>query len=422
MTVVLHIGTYDVAGGAARAAWRLHRGLEGIGVESWIVAGVHESNEPRATSLVEQTQERMSGPRAAAERLAPKLGRFVGDVRLPLASARRFADTDLFRRADVINLHNLHGNFFDYRVLSRWAQEKAIVWTLHDMWAMTGHVPYSYDCERWRTGCGSCPLREGDARALVDIPQPWMDTTARAWRAKRDTYSRTPMTVVAPSRWLAGLARESILMSHPQSEVHNVGYGLDTGVYRPLDRAEARSILQIPPSAKVVLFSAASIAQPRKGLAPLVAALDSISGRHGELLGLSIGRARGAGDTSFPMRSLGDTQDEHLQSVAYSAADVVAVPSLADNQPLVMLEAMACGVPVVGSDVGGIPEVVRDEETGVIVPPGDVEALAQALDRLLSDADLRAAMGARARETIEREHTLEGAARSYVELYEGALA
>lgn len=415
---VLHVGTLDDVGGAARAARRLHDGLLATGWDSHIAAGILTRSDPRMLSLTDLARKAMLGPLARLESHAPRTQRFIGDVRLPLQSSRALARTSLFRRASVVNLHNLHGNFFDFRALPAWAEVKPLVWTLHDMWAFTGHVAYSYDCERWRSGCGDCPLRKEPHRPLDDIPQPRFDTTARAWKAKQTTYSRTPLTLIAPSAWLADLARESILVTHPDTTVRQIPYGLDTAVFRPVARDAARQMLGIDPTRKVILFGSTHVSQARKGFDHLARAIESLRDTHPDIEPLVLGPGADIAQRLPGLRALGSISYERLQATVYSAADVVAVPSLADNQPLIALEALACGVPVVGFRAGGIPELVRDGKTGFCADPGDAAGLAAGLDRILADDNLRARLGASAREQAVREHPLELQAQRYGELYD----
>lgn len=386
-----------------------------------MVVGRRLGDLPSATTIFEETVTRLPGFIARMEAQAPKTQPYIGDRRLPLRSSNRFALSPPFGEATVINLHLLHGNFFDYRALLHWARVKPLVWTLHDMWPLTGHCAYSFACERWRTGCHDCPLYTAKLRHLDEVPQPKRDRTASSWRAKRTTYAGTPITAVAPSRWLNRLARESILVAHPMSSVHHIPYGLDTEIYRPLDRQEARSVLQIPADRKVVLFTASPLEHARKGLGDLEAAFSLIEDRVEGLYLLTLG-AGGRRALEREGRAIAPSFDERLQALVYSAADVVAVPSLADNQPLVALEAMACGKPVLAYASGGIPEVVSHMETGYCAPPGEPEALATGLEVIFGDDDLAGRMGTAARARAVSEHSLKAQAARYLSLYEETAA
>jgi glycosyltransferase involved in cell wall biosynthesis len=172
----------------------------------------------------------------------------------------------------------------------------------------------------------------------------------------------------------------------------------------------------------VLLFGADSLARSRKGVAHLLEALARLLERQPDVWLLTLGAAGDVEWATDRVRAVGPCDDEALQSVVYSAADVTVVPSVADNQPLMAVESLACGVPVAGFEVGGVPEVVRHEETGLTVPAGDAPALADALARLLGDDDARARMADAARRLALSEHSLEVQAERYVRVYERACA
>lgn len=414
---MVHISTTDGTGGAARAMRRVHDGLTAEGWESCIAAGTAPIGGVRVTTLAAATRPHTPGPLNSLEPFAPYVRGAFGERRMPIPSSRRFMRTDLFRRAAVINLHNLHGGYFDYTALASWAQAKPIVATLHDMWAFTGHCAYSFGCDRWVDGCHHCPMWR-DRKQLDEIPRTPRDNSRREWRRKRRTYDRMPITVVAPTRWLADMAERSIL--GPES-VHHIPYPLDVASYRAMDRSAARELLGLPADGAVALFGAAQLHNERKGMRLLVEAVERARAElpHLELLAMGptgglLGALRGA-------HSVGEVTAPRLQRAVYSAADLLVLPSLADNQPLSMLEAMACERPVVAFDTGGIPETVRHLENGWIAPPGDSEALAAGLVALLSEQELRARLGAAAREHVERTHDLRQQARQYGEVYEHAM-
>jgi glycosyltransferase involved in cell wall biosynthesis len=415
---VLHIST-TVEGGAGRAMRRLHDGLRRSGWDSRIATGL-PSGRGEGTTLLHETGDAIPYPLKAAERLAPRVQNLTGAIRLPFRSTRKFPATELFRSSSIIHLHNLHGGFFDYRRLPAWGEAKPLVWTLHDMWAFTGHCAYSFGCERWRAGCHDCPLFEDELRPLDEIPQPLIDTTRWAWRTKRKTYRQVPLTVAAPSRWLADLAEDSILCSSPASSVHHIPYGLDTDVYHPVDRAMARSMLDIPLDAFVVLAAAASLANERKGMRYLHESL--VRHRQPENLCLVTFGGGPSPSVDGSGRALGECSSEHLQAVIYSAADVFVAPSLADNQPLTILESLSCGVPVVAFAVGGIPEIVRHLETGYLAASRDVDDLAEGIALLSRDGELRARLGECGRSLAVERHGLALQAKRYATLYERALA
>jgi glycosyltransferase involved in cell wall biosynthesis len=224
---------------------------------------------------------------------------------------------------------------------------------------------------------------------------------------------------VAPSRWLAAEAQRSSLLHKFPATV--IPLALDTEVFCPRDRRAAREALGISPNALVVLFVASLISQSLKGFALLAQALNGLSDLTNLLL-VSVGREAPSAEFQIPHLPLGYLGNERLRSLVYSAADVFVIPSLYDNLPQTVLEATACGIPVVGTAVGGIPDMIRPGVTGWVVPPQDVGALRAAIRALLQDPATRAEMAANCRRIAVEEYALEVQARRYIELYEAILA
>lgn len=411
---VLLLNHVDVgAGGAAVAGMRLHRSLLDAGVDSTLLVG-HKAG-------TEATVVELDHPRAA-RRVLRKLGYEVGLNELEGLGAHRLPRSELVRQADVVHAHAVHGSWFSYPALARLSRGTPTVLTLHDMWPFTGHCSFSFECDRWRTGCGSCPHPEV-------FPAIKRDATAVEWRVKDAVWARSRLVVVSPSRWLADLARESTL---GRFEVQVIPHGIDTAEFAPRDRQECRAALGVPEDRTALLFTAASLltrrsggdAADRKGVDLLLAALlrvpPPLRGRCTLLLMGSQGQAmagtlRSAG---YDVVEVGYVASDPLKSFVYSAADLFVFPTRADNAPLVVLESLACGTPVATFDVGGLSEMVRAGETGTVAPPEDVHALAADLMAMIEHPERLAAMRTRCRFDVEADHRAEAAAARHVELYE----
>lgn len=415
---ILHINTTDNIGGAGRAMYRLHQGLKHQGQASYILAKSRTTGEPDVQAIAEAVGNRHS--------LLGRLIDFVG-VRADAwfgipdfhRSTRHILETKCFQQAQVVHFHNLHGGYFNYHLLPTFAAHKPVVWTLHDMWALTGHCAYSYDCERWKTGCFDCPLLREPGRQMVSPGPTRIDRTRRIWRNKQQLYRKTRLHVVTPSYWLYKLAGESILAK--ADSIQCIPNGVDLAVFRPVDRTMARCALDIDLNAKVILFVAAHVTDRRKGFSYLLNALHTLQDTESIVL-LTTGTMGMAGTQlgRFRCRNLGQLSDERLLSLAYNAADLLVFPTLADNQPLVLIESLACGTPIVSFDVGGVPEMVRHGETGYLACYKDAHDLAQGVLTLLEDDNLRARMRQQCREIAEKEYGLALQAQRYIALYERA--
>jgi glycosyltransferase involved in cell wall biosynthesis len=414
---ILHVNTNDIAGGAARAAFRLHTGLKRIGTKSEMFVQNKSSDDSTVTcfngtsSVIEKVYRRFR--REYIQRCfsvyrnsRPSGLELFSDDRAPFGKSL----VDQIPKADIFNLHWLSG-FLD---LNEFFERVTIpvVWTLHDMYAFTGGCHYNVHCDRYTAQCGACPQ-------LGSIHES--DLSRRIWQRKKKAYGKVGfrrLHLVAPSRWMAKeIGRSTLLRDLPITIIPN---GLDADVFVPKDRQGLRTALNIRQDARVVLFISDSVAKQRKGFNLLAEALLGIEAVDNLLL-VSIGSGKPVIPSNINNLHLGSIQSEFLMSVALNTADVFVIPSLQDNLPNTVLEAMACGIPVVGFDTGGIPDMVRHGETGLLAPVGDVRALREAISRCLRDRDKCEVMGVNGRKVVEREYTLEVQAKRYIALYEQIL-
>jgi glycosyltransferase involved in cell wall biosynthesis len=310
---------------------------------------------------------------------------------------------------DVLNLHWIAG-FIDYRMFFQdFPSGLPLVWTLHDMNPFTGGCHYDEACGRFRERCGECPqLGSSDPN----------DYSSRVWLRKREAFSSRgaqDLHVVTPSRWLADEASRSGLFS--EEEITIIPNGLDVEAFQPRDRQAARVKYGIPSDAKMVLFVADSAAEKRKGLKTLLEGLRRLENSE-NTLSVAIGGDLTEKDTAGRFKTIKFIGDETALSHLYSAADVFVVPSLQDNLPNTAIEALACGVPAIGSNVGGIAEIVRDGKTGLLVPPGDSRALGQAIITLLRDPELRILMAKESRRVALEEYDVRLQVERYTNLYQ----
>jgi glycosyltransferase involved in cell wall biosynthesis len=394
---VLHISESDAAGGAARTAYKVHRGLEEAGHVSRMLVGRKVTQDPHIRPIKRNDVWR------AADRVAGTATNAIGLQYTYLPSSFAVIRDPWFRDADLVQLHNLHGSYFGFTALPRLTRRRPTVWLLQDQWAMTGHVAYSLDCERWKHGCGSCPY-------LDEYPRLRRDTTALLWRMKRRVYARSTLTLIVPSRWMLELVEASPLLSGFPAQ--RIPHGVDTKVFRPMPKEEARARFDLPPARNIVLFAASHLNERRKGLDLLERALALMD--EPPLLVLA-----GEGDAppSVESRSLGSIGDDELLAQAYAAADAVAVPTIADALTQTAIESIACGTPCVAFDRGGVTDVVTHMQTGYQARFGDVADLARGLQTVL-DGD---GFGPRCRETAEAEFSIELQVRRYLAVYEELL-
>ena len=433
---VLQVNQSASRGGAAGVCLTLHNALQAGGHDAAIFVGRKTGDIPGVTLIDHDVYRSRWGRSCMA--VARRLERYVDQVRgaqriscnwLPrLASPRRIADwwtgheefdfpgtRHLLEHApfipDVLHLHNLHGAYFDLRELPCLSHTIPTIITMHDAWLLAGHCSHSFDCERWTTGCGSCPR--------LDIPPALpRDGSAFNWQRKHAIFEKSRFSLVCPSQWLADKVRRSMLMQGA-NRLDVIPNGVDTSKFRPGDKAEARELLGWPQEAFIVIFAADGVRQSIwKDFSTMREAVRLASER-------DAGRPVhffAIGDTA-PAEQIGSAKIEFLpyrDSLAecYQAADVYLHAAKADTFPGTIIESLACATPVVATAVGGISEQVIEGKTGFLVPAGDAAALAARLESMAQSPEMVLTMGAAGRLDVVLRFSLERMMSRYMRLYQ----
>jgi glycosyltransferase involved in cell wall biosynthesis len=405
--------SHNLDGGAGGAAYLLHRSLLDAGIDShMLVQFDSRGTEGIHAAPTNRLSWRLAFRRGPIDRLPVRLYR---DRVRPNSIWPLWLPSGLLPRRveefapDVINLHWILDGLLSIEQVARLG--RPLVWTMHDMWPFTGGCDYSLGCERHTGRCGACPVLGSDAER---------DLSRGVWRRKERAWSGLEITAVAPSRWLADQARRSSLFRDHRVEV--IPTGIDTAVFKPMERSAARRLLNLPPDITLVMFGAHDDT-PRKGMEHLVEGLRHLAheGSGPGLAALVVGPpSLSAGlDVGVPVHALGRIGDPYAMAAVYSAADVVVIPSVWENLPLVGLEALACGTPVVAFRADtGIVDIVDHAETGYLARAFDAEDLARGIEWVTADSERHARLSRTARAKAEREYTLEATARRYTEVFE----
>lgn len=322
-------------------------------------------------------------------------------------------------QAQLIHLHWIGRAGLSIEEVGRLPQP--LVWTLHDQWAFLGaeHYVRLPPAEDRRFVEGYLPTNRPDHEQGPDLNRLTWERKLRAWRR--------PIHVVCPSRWLAAEARASALMrSWP---IHVIPYPIDCNLWSPSDRAQARHQLGLPQGVPLILFTAlAGTEDPRKGADLLLAALECLSSQIEERSTaphvVIVGADRGDSDLSIPLpvHFRGAIADNNLLRLHYAASDVLVIPSRQDNLPNTGLEAQACGLPVVGFRIGGLPDIVEDRVSGALADPFDPASLASCIQWVLADSTRSAFLAHEARQRALREWHPRHIAARYADLYRDVLA
>jgi glycosyltransferase involved in cell wall biosynthesis len=402
---VLQIGSSDISGGAAIAGYRLHQGLRKAGIDSKILAGLKQTNDPH----VDQINKRRYINKAFS-----RLSASAGLHYLTIPDTWNIKKHSFYQDADILNLHNLHGEYFNYLALKQLTVKIPAVYTLHDMWSFTGHCAYSFECDRWQFGCGKCPN-------LSTYPAVKVDNTHWEWLLKKWIYQHSNLTIITPSQWLKKQAEQSILKD---KKIHCIPNGIPTDIFQPLDPKLCRTVLNLPRNKHIIAFAAQNLSDPRKGSDLFQQALQKIPvslKKDLQLLILGNQSERFLENIDIPTTSLGYVEGDRLKAIFYSAADLFVCPTRADNLPLVLQESMACGTPMISFNIGGVPDLVRPGITGYLTQSEDAQDLCNGIIQLLEDHNLRETMSHNCRAIACQEYSLELQVKRYINLYQTIL-
>jgi len=414
---IVSLSTFDTQGGAARATYRLHQGLNEISVDSWILSKLKYSQDPKViganpTSGIEQVKigSRLTLDQLPLKRYKKRGKQLFSPNWLPYKIIPQVNQLN----PDIINLHWLGSGYIQIETLAKFNQP--LVWTLHDMWSFTGGCHYNQECTRFTMSCGACP-QLGSSKEK--------DLSRQIWQRKYKAWQDLNLTIVTPSRWLADTAKASKLFNNQKIEV--IPYGLDINTFRPIDRTTARKLLKLPTDKQLVLFlSLSATSDRRKGFHLLQPALQQLSQTAWqselELMVVGASEPENPPELGFKAHYLGILNDDLTLALAYSAADVFVAPSIQDNLPNTVLEAIACGTPCVSFDIGGMPDMIEHQQNGYLSQPYKIDDLAEGISWTLIDRARTQKLSARARKKAEQEFALLIQARRYQQLYQSILA
>lgn len=411
---ILHISYSDTSGGAARAAYRLHLGLQVRAVCSNMLVCQKSSDSKSVISPATKWQKLYAQIGPKAERFlkwayAGRSPSLFSPANIPGAHIAALL-TKI--PADIVNLHWTCGGMLRIEDLIK--IRKPIVWTLHDMWAFTGGCHYAGECTKYQQFCGNCPLlsKSGDE-----------DLSHHTLNRKIQSFKHLNVTVAAPSHWLGECARKSTLFRDKRIKViHN---GLDLTIFKPTDKRLARKTFDLPDHKMLILFGAVgAINDPRKGFDLLLSGLERLPGKWAQQVDLAVFGSANPGVSQyhgFKVHFLGEIHDDHRLALLYSAANLMIVPSRQDNLPNTVLESLASGTPVVAFNIGGMPDMIGHNESGYLANPFDAKDLADGIEMILNRQNQNDEMSTAARSRAEEKFSVEKMAKGYTALYESLL-
>ena len=415
---VLIVNTSERTGGAAVAANRLMEALNNNGVKAKMLVRDKETNHLSVCALPQTWQLRWHF----------LWERFCIWWHLRLKRTHLFeidianCGTDItqlpeFQEANVIHLHWINQGMLSLKGIRKILESgKPVVWTMHDIWPATAICHLTMGCRHFETQCHNCRL----------LPSGGSDNdlSSHVWKQKQQMLEGRRVSIVTCSQWLGSEAAKSALLN--KQDITVIPNPIDTHRYRPADKKKARQSLGLPQDGHIILFASQRVTNPNKGMKYLIEACKLMASGHPDCReNTSVAILGGHAEEiahllPFPTHALGYVNDEQRIINVYNAADVFVLPSLSENLPNTIMEAMACGVPCVGFRVGGIPEMIDHLSNGYVANFQDAEDLAKGIHYVLDEADQQA-LSSSCVQKVAHNYSQQSVANKYIEIYDTIL-
>jgi glycosyltransferase involved in cell wall biosynthesis len=448
MFSVLQINTMDIGGGAEKVAWNLFNVYRNLGYKSSLAVGKKFSEDPdiylipNITSINRWARNCISLGDICSQGVGKIKGagilkclfyyignprryweQWIGHEDYHYPASRRLLEFLPFK-PDLLHCHNLHGGYFDLRVIPIFSKILPVIITLHDAWLMSGHCAHHFDCEKWKIGCDECS-------DLSIAPSISRDSTFYNWQTKKHIFADSRLYVATPCKWLMKKVEESIIKPAViESKV--IPNGVDLTVFHPAEKNACREKIGIPRDASVLLFAANGIRQNIwKDYECLRKAVSLVNKQLQDKNIYFLALGENAPDEFIDgatIRFIPYQKDSSVVASYYQAADLYLHAARVDTFPNTIIEALACGTPVVATAVGGIPEQVNNIDnndfhsaTGMLSPQGDAYALAGNTERLLTNEHLRLQLSENAVKEARMNFDINKQATTYIKWYEEIL-
>ena len=359
---------------AGSAGLRLHNAFLEVGIDSCIISlNPSTINDDKIIYLYNKSRTILRLNAKLEEYRNRKNIKQYGTFSLPIFGTD-ISKMEEIINADIIYLHWILGGFLNFSNLEQlFKLKKPIIIIMHDMWWITGGCHHSFTCEKYITKCNNCQIFPGNKKN---------DLSTEGFNKKLKLYSKYDnLSFVSPSRWLYNCAKSSFLTK--EKPIYYIPNVIDKKIFKPFEKSLARKILNLGSNDTIISFGANSVTSPYKGWSCLLDALQILY-REG-LTGITIlifgGSFNKEIQEAIPFKTIfiGHLKDEYSLSLVYNAADVLVVPSLADNQPTVVMESLSCGTAVVGFDVGGIPDMISHKKNGYLAKYKDSKDLSDGI-------------------------------------------
>jgi len=408
---ILIVNTSDIDGGAARASYRLHKSLLALHVDTKMLVQNKISCDFTVIAETSKLRKGFNKLRPTIDSLP--IG-FFKERTKTLFSPSWFGFSNIVDHIneinpDIVHLHWICGGMMTIEDIAR--IKAPIVWSLHDMWAFTGGCHYDEECQGYEKECGNCKVLGSDKEN--DLSKKIFKRKQKAFTQKKD------ITIVGISNWLNECSKNSTLLKDKNHI--NLPNPLDTNIFKPFDKEKARELWGLPKDKKLVLFGAmGATSDPRKGFYELMESLEKIEDSNVELVIFGSERCEDTKDLGFNVYYLGQLYDDVSLVTLYNSVDVMIVPSLQENLSNTIMESLACGVPVVGFDIGGNADMIDHERNGYLAKPFSTIDLAFGIEWVLNNYNYKI-LCQNARNKVLNNFDSVILAEKYIELYKSIL-
>ena len=406
---ILIVNTSDIDGGAARAAYRLHKALLSSGVDSQMLVQNKTSDDYTVLNESKKVNKYLNKLRPILDSLSV---RFYKNRTKTLFSPSFLPFSNIVDRIneinpDIVHLHWICGGMMTIEDIGK--IKSPIVWSLHDNWAFTGGCHIMWECEKYKETCEACPRLGSDKKN---------DLSYRVFQRKQKTFaSKKEITIVGLSKWLNECSKSSTLLKDKNHI--NLPNPIDTNIFKPFDKDKSRELWSLPKDKKLVLFGAMSATSDiNKGFKELSDALSKLEKTDDvEFVVFGSSKPQNAPNLGFKTHYLGSLHDDVSLVTLYSAVDVMIVPSLQENLSNAIMESLSCGTPVVGFDVGGNSDMIEHKDTGYLAKPFDATDLKDGIEWVLNNPNYDE-LCVNARKKVLKEFDSVVVAKRYMKLYE----
>lgn len=390
--MILHINTFDKYGGAEQIA----KSLMDSSPDNYLLVKEKFTSFKNVDKL---------GQTDLFSRITAKV--FKKDWRTILGvrdsfhnTFRKLSQNPYYKRSTAVHLHNIHGGYFDVNCLQDICKEKKVVWTLHDMWCMTGGEAHTFGNENFKRGIGNTSFKQ-----YYPLNNPILDFRNHYLQQKKKIYTQCGdrLIFVPASKWVEQQLKDSYVY-HANMKIHTIHNGINTNVFK---RTTVRTWIQ----PRILFFNSNS---PFKGSKLFIKSLPLLKNQPEIwVIGNELEECEYINVT---IKNIGKVKVPEKLNQLFNQVDIMVFPSIAETFPLTVLEAMAAGVCVVGSAVGGIPEQI-DENTGFLFENRSIAGLIESLNQATSDLSVSRRLGQNAEEKVHALFTLEGMIKQYHHLY-----